>query len=215
MLITTDSISAASRFAGVRHLGQTRKGNGNVPAIVHPIRVAASLEVFYPDQPELAVAAMLHDTIEDTITTRFELTVLFGERVADLVWAVTNSASGFRRTDDPDVLRLKAADMFDNISDTARQLRAGIDVWSHFMAGSGKVLRWRHYVDHIMEVIGDEPMAQRLDAKLRQVEAIAPPPPPSYATRREPVESSTSDSIDSWLQKARRQTGLGKRQNER
>lgn len=210
----------AARFAGGRHLLQTRKGEGErqVPFIVHPLRVAAALEVFYPDDPDLAIAAMLHDTIEDTATTRSELQVLFGKAVADLVWAVTNTAAGFAFTNDPRVLRLKTADMFDNISDTMRGIRAGEDVWRRFAAGSGKVLRWRHYVDHILDVIGDEPMAQRLDAKLRQVEAVMPPPPPSYATAmahapRPPKErtvaaDTTVESIDEWLTRTRRQVGL-------
>lgn len=38
---------------------------------------------------DLAVAAWLHDTLEDTAVTRVQLATDFGERVASLVWAVT------------------------------------------------------------------------------------------------------------------------------
>lgn len=174
-------IEGAAIFAASRHLGQRRKGK-DVPYVVHPARVAAALETHYPDDPELAAAGMLHDTIEDTATTRRELADLFGQRIADLVHAVTNRPS-FVPTKNKDVLRLKAADLYDNISETLRDVRDDSDVWDRFAAGSGKVLRWRYYTDKIMAVIGDEPIAQRLDDKLRQVEAIAPVPPESYATR--------------------------------
>lgn len=215
-------IDRAARFAGGRHVLQTRKGEADrvVPFIVHPLRVAAALEVYYPEDQNLATAAMLHDTIEDTETTRSELQVLFGKDVADLVWAVTNTAGGFAPSKDPRVLRLKAADLFDNISDTYRGIRRGEDVWRRFAAGSGKVLRWRVYVDRVLAVIGDEPMAQRLDAKLRQVEAVMPPPPPSYATAyiaprpakdRTVASDTTVESLDAWLANARRQAGLGKK----
>jgi (p)ppGpp synthase/HD superfamily hydrolase len=40
--------------------------------------------------PEVEAAAWLHDTIEDTTTRHKELKALFGETVANLVWAVTN-----------------------------------------------------------------------------------------------------------------------------
>jgi hypothetical protein len=158
----------AAEFAARRHAGQLRKGK-DVPYVIHPARVSATLEVAYPNDPELSIAGMLHDTIEDTATPRWEIELIFGKRVADLVWAVTNRPD-FRPTNDPAVLRLKAADLFDNISETARDLRAGEPVWDRFKARERKALRWRVYVDEILAIIGNEPLAIRLDAKLRQVE---------------------------------------------
>ena len=36
-------------------------------------------------------SALLHDTIEDTETSSFELKTLFGQKVASIVWELTNS----------------------------------------------------------------------------------------------------------------------------
>ena len=44
----------------------------------------------------LAVAAWLHDTIEDTRTTSENIRVLFGDEVAGLVWAVTGTGQNRR-----------------------------------------------------------------------------------------------------------------------
>jgi HD domain len=179
-MTTQYDVTTACRFAALAHDGQTRKGSPT-PAFIHPRRVAATIRVFYPDALDLQAAAYLHDTVEDTDVTIDEVRDWFGADVAYLVDAVTNRPSGMRPSDDPRVLRLKAADLYDNITDTYRDIRDGIDVWTRFMAKSGKVLRWRKYVDHIVEVIGDEDLPQRLDEVLRRVEAVAPPAPVSYA----------------------------------
>lgn len=74
----------ARRFAVARHGAQTY---GDKPYVVHleavrDIVVGAGFS-------ELAVAAWLHDTLEDTATTQADLVAGFGPRVAELVWAVT------------------------------------------------------------------------------------------------------------------------------
>ena len=68
------------------HAGQTRKSGE--PYITHPVAVATVLAELGLDV-EALVAAILHDTIEDTPVTREELTEKFSETVADLVDGVT------------------------------------------------------------------------------------------------------------------------------
>ena len=68
------------------HAGQTRKSGE--PYITHPVAVACILAELGLDV-EALVAAILHDTIEDTPLTREELAGQFGETVADLVDGVT------------------------------------------------------------------------------------------------------------------------------
>ena len=65
---------AAARFAAVKHARQRRKGADAEPYVNHPIEVAelVSMALTEPDTGVIA-AALLHDTIEDTATTREEL----------------------------------------------------------------------------------------------------------------------------------------------
>ena len=85
-----DYIRRAAKFAAYKHQGQTRK-DGKTPYISHPVRVANILgrEAGVNDH-ELIAASLLHDTLEDTHTTRDELAAAFGRRVADLVVELTN-----------------------------------------------------------------------------------------------------------------------------
>ncbi len=68
------------------HAGQTRKSGE--PYITHPVAVAVVLAELGLDV-ETLVAAILHDTIEDTPLTREQLAAQFGETVAELVDGVT------------------------------------------------------------------------------------------------------------------------------
>ncbi len=68
------------------HAGQMRKSGE--PYITHPVAVAQVLAEQKVDV-ETLVAAILHDTIEDTPLTRAQLAAEFGETVAELVDGVT------------------------------------------------------------------------------------------------------------------------------
>jgi len=84
-------ISEAADFAARRHTGQQRKGRGNEPYVNHLAEVANLLSTASDaTDAELVAAGWLHDTIEDTATTREELAQKFGERVATLVVEVTD-----------------------------------------------------------------------------------------------------------------------------
>src|SRR3546814_11389482 len=68
------------------HVGQLRKSGE--PYITHPVAVARVLAEQNVDV-ETLVAAILHDTIEDTPLDRAQLASEFGETVAELVAGVT------------------------------------------------------------------------------------------------------------------------------
>ena len=68
------------------HEGQARKSGE--PYITHPVAVAGILAELGLDT-ETIIAAILHDTLEDTALSRAELAGEFGETVADLVDGVT------------------------------------------------------------------------------------------------------------------------------
>ncbi|KIU52444.1 MULTISPECIES: HD domain-containing protein [Bradyrhizobium] len=94
MLPAIRLISAAADLAARRHNGMARKGRGNEPYINHLAEVANLLaEVTDGADAELVAAGWLHDTIEDTETTREELATKFSGRVADLVVECTDDMS--------------------------------------------------------------------------------------------------------------------------
>ena len=85
----------AITFATMAHGSQVRKGNQNIPYIFHPIDVANEVIYFSGlpnDEIEIAsVLAILHDTIEDTIVTREDVSNQFGIEIAEGVQALTKN----------------------------------------------------------------------------------------------------------------------------
>jgi (p)ppGpp synthase/HD superfamily hydrolase len=90
----TVGIARALDFAARKHAHQRRKGLRAEPYINHLTEVALLLaEASDGTDPQLVMAGLLHDTIEDTETTRAELAGTFGEDVASLVAEVTDDTS--------------------------------------------------------------------------------------------------------------------------
>ena len=82
---TLPLLDRAIAFAVLKHSGQCRKG-ANLPYITHVVETMEIISRMSEDE-ELRAAAVLHDTLEDTDTTKEELAAFFGPRVADLVAA--------------------------------------------------------------------------------------------------------------------------------
>ncbi|MGQ4273220.1 HD domain-containing protein [Terrihabitans sp. B22-R8] len=85
-------VSRAADLAARRHVGDRRKGRAQEPYINHLAEVAALLADHGADA-DLVAAGWLHDTIEDTETTRDELEKEFGANVASLVAEATDDKS--------------------------------------------------------------------------------------------------------------------------
>ena len=84
----------AASFSAKKHRYQKRKGNDAEPYINHPLEVANLLAtVGNVEDYEILMAAILHDTVEDTETTAEELTELFGAKVCSMVLEVTDDKS--------------------------------------------------------------------------------------------------------------------------
>lgn len=82
---------AALKFAADKHRNQTRKGAHQPPYINHPIEVAEQLaRVGKVSDINILLAAVLHDTVEDTETSKQDIAEKFGERVAEIVMEVTD-----------------------------------------------------------------------------------------------------------------------------
>ena len=79
-------VREAFDFSKVAHAGQFRKSGEAY--IYHPIAVAGILAQWHMD-PQALMAALLHDVVEDTPTTKIEIGEKFGKQVADLVDGVS------------------------------------------------------------------------------------------------------------------------------
>ncbi len=128
----TARLLKAAVFAAEKHRHQRRKDADRSPYINHPLAVAACLaaEGGVTDETIL-LAALLHDTIEDTATTPDELREAFGADVCRLVQEVSDDktlAKAVRKQLQiehapqlsPEAKQLKIADKICNIRDLAQ-----------------------------------------------------------------------------------------------
>lgn len=126
-------VERALLFATRRHRGQFREGNLQLPYITHPIEVMLKLaHVGQVRDEELLCAALLHDLVEETMTTHEELRKKFGRRVADLVQELTRhdpEGSWIERAErqlldatkmSPDAQIIKLADRLSNTEEALR-----------------------------------------------------------------------------------------------
>lgn len=79
----------ALAFAAEKHKGQVRKFEAK-PYIYHPMDVSLIASTITLDENILA-AALLHDTLEDTDTTKEDIIDLFGEKVLQLILSETEN----------------------------------------------------------------------------------------------------------------------------
>jgi (p)ppGpp synthase/HD superfamily hydrolase len=87
-------VARALDFAARKHSKQRRKGEAGEPYVNHLAEVARLVAEATGGKDTVAVlAALLHDAIEDTPTTREELEREFGRDVADIVAEVTDDKS--------------------------------------------------------------------------------------------------------------------------
>src|ERR1700731_2017082 len=124
-----DLLNRAYVYAMKAHGTQTRASGD--PYFSHPLEVAAILTDLKLDDATI-VAAVLHDTIEDTAATREEIEHLFGSEIATLVEGLTKlkkldlvtkeakQAENLRKlllaiADDVPVLLIKLADRLHNM----------------------------------------------------------------------------------------------------
>ncbi len=127
--VDLELLQRAYVFSAKVHEGQERLSGE--PYLVHPLEVAGILVQMRVDDVTV-VAGLLHDTLEDTLTTREELVRLFGDQVAFLVEGLTKiarieftsarhrQAENFRKmllamSEDIRILLIKLADRLHNM----------------------------------------------------------------------------------------------------
>ena len=178
----------AIQFAAHKHQTQRRKDVDASPYINHPIEVATILATRggVTDLPTL-IAAVLHDTIEDTRTTPEELEAHFGAEVRSLVLEVTDDKRlpklerkrlqiEHAPLRSPKAKLVKLGDKIANVRDV-----------THFPPGDWDLARRREYLDWTDQVVRgcrgtnaalesyyDEVL--RTGRNLLSAPALAPPP---------------------------------------
>lgn len=137
-------------FAAEKHSGQTRKAS-TIPYIAHLMGVA-SLVLEAGGDEDLAIAALLHDVVEDCggVPMLKEVRRRFGKRVAAIVEGCTDADTDpkppWRERKEDYLRRLKtaaadtrlvsAADKLNNVRSILSDYRAiGESVWSRFNGG--------------------------------------------------------------------------------
>lgn len=167
----------AASFAAKKHRYQKRKGDDAEPYVNHPLEVANLLAgVGKIDDYDILIAAVLHDTIEDTETTPEELKELFGEKVRDYVLEVTDDKSLPKQE-----RKQKQVEHAPHLSDGAKQIKLGdkisniTDVTKNPPAGWSKERRIE-YVDWGTRVVAglrgvNEDLENYFDETVRKARA--------------------------------------------
>jgi GTP pyrophosphokinase len=139
----------ALSYAAEVHEGQSRKGT-SVPYVSHVLAVC-SLVLEDGGGEDEAIAALLHDAVEDggDQPRLDDIRRRFGDRVADIVWACSDTDETPRppwkerkaryiahvRAAGPDARRVSCADKLHNARSILRDYRAdGERIWSRFSA---------------------------------------------------------------------------------
>ena len=85
------ALARAYHFAAAAHVDQRRKGVAAEPYVNHLTEVADLVaRATRGTDPEIVIAAILHDTVEDTQTSFDAVEAAFGERVRAMVAEVTD-----------------------------------------------------------------------------------------------------------------------------
>lgn len=182
-----DRFRQALEFALELHADQMRKG-GEVPYAAHLLGVAALALEYGADQDE-AIAALLHDAIEDQggAPTRERIRERFGARVTAIVDGCTDTDQVPRPPwlerkkqylehvphAGPSVHLVSAADKLYNCLSLIKDYRRlGEALWSRFHAGRSDVIWYYRSLANIFLQQGAFPLFQDLDRAVTALEQL-------------------------------------------
>lgn len=145
----TPQIKKAIQFAARKHHGQMRRETEPLPYVTHLFSVALLVAEDGADD-DVVTAALLHDTLEDTDTTREEIVNEFNERVAVLVESVSEPKEvdgrklSWRGKKEHYLARLENADndaVFIAIADKIDNIESKLEAFER--EGKKLFLRWK------------------------------------------------------------------------
>jgi GTP pyrophosphokinase len=176
----------ALAYATEVHAGQSRKGT-TVPYVTHVLGVCALVLEDGGGEDE-AIAALLHDAVEDGggPPVLAEIRRRFGERVAEIVWACSDTDERPKppwkerkaryidhiRVAGPDARRVSCADKLHNARSILRDYRLeGERLWKRFNAPPEEQLWYYRSLVEAFEQPGRTPLVDELERVVGQLEA--------------------------------------------
>jgi (p)ppGpp synthase/HD superfamily hydrolase len=185
-------------FAAEKHAGQTRKAS-TIPYIAHLMGVASLVLEFGGDE-DMAIAALLHDVVEDCggAPMSKEVRRRFGSRVAKIVDGCTDSDSVPKppwrerketyirhlKSADAETRMVSAADKLNNVRSILADYReVGEAVWQRFKGGHDGTL-W-YYRALLQEFLRSKPnrLIRELELAVRELETTVAPARPGRSGR--------------------------------
>lgn len=175
-------------YAARLHARQVRKRTGH-PYIGHLLSVA-SIVIEYGGDEEAAIAALLHDAVEDQggLPRLREIRRKFGARVAGIVDGCTDSYTVPKppwrdrklayiqrvAVETPDARLVSAADKLSNARETVHEIRVhGNSVFEKFEGKKEGTLWYYRALVEVFRKAGTNPLIDELDHVVTQLESLA------------------------------------------
>lgn len=187
-MLLSSQFQKAFDFTFRLHASQTRKGSG-IPYISHLMAVTA-LVIEDGGDEEQAIAALLHDAVEDQggLDTLLEIQTRFGDRVASIVRGCSDSfvtpkppwrerkeiyLSHLRQAP-KDVRRVSLADKLHNAQSILRDLhKEGDSIWGRFNGGKDGTIWYYTTLVGIFQQIDNSPMVGELKRVVGEIQEMA------------------------------------------
>jgi GTP pyrophosphokinase len=174
-------------YASELHASQKRKVSGE-PYLAHLLG-AASIVLDYGGSEDEAIAALLHDAIEDQggPVAREEILRRFGDNVAAIVEGCTDADTLPKppwrhrkeayierlRTASPSVRFVVTADKLHNLRSLTREYRRhGEGLWKHFQGGRDGTLWYHRTVAEILQDAGNTLLIEELQRTRKELERL-------------------------------------------
>jgi (p)ppGpp synthase/HD superfamily hydrolase len=186
----SDRYYEALEYAARLHAQQVRKGS-DVPYLSHLLAVSSLVLEHGGDEDE-AIAALLHDAVEDQggARTAEEIRRRFGARVAEIVSGCSDTESDIRpkpawrprkeahldrlRTAPPSVLLVVAADKLHNARSIALEYRrSGEALWGRFSGGRDGTLWYYRSALAILSQPAPSDLVHELARVVAEIEQLA------------------------------------------
>ena len=188
-MILSSRFTEALTYATELHADQTRKGSG-IPYITHLLGVT-SIALEYGANEDEAIAALLHDAIEDQggVATRDEIHRRFGETVTAIVEGCSDSSDGMPKlpwrqrkeayiahipTASASVRLVSASDKLYNARSIVRDYRRiGEEISNRFNGGKSGTLWYYRAILEAFRQVEVTPVVSELDRVVQELEQLA------------------------------------------